>query len=484
MARKKKELPILENVEIQDFAAEGKCVTRIKFRPEDETPIVLFVPLGAPGDIADIKVRKKKHKYAEGEIIKLITPSPIRIEPRCRHFGKCGGCKWQQLDYPSQLKYKQQQVEQVLKRISKVELPEISPIIGADNCWEYRNKMEYTFSDKKWRTWEEIKSGEEFKDSSNALGFHIAGSFDKVLHIEECLLQVGLGNDIRNFIYDYAQQRDLNFYNIKENKGLLRNMMIRITSTGDVMLVMVFGEESEEIIPMLQAIEKSFPQITSLGYIINKKLNDSISDQTVISHKGNDYIHEEMEGLKFRINAKSFYQTNSSQAYKLYSVARKFAGLEETKKEGAEKKPVVYDLYTGTGTIAIFVARNAEKVVGIEYVPEAIEDAKLNSKINGIENTVFYAGDMKDILNEEFIEENGRPDVMIIDPPRAGMHQDVVDVILKAEPKVIVYVSCNPATQARDLELLDQKYSVTDVQPVDMFPHTHHVENVCRLVLR
>ena len=482
MARKKKELPTLENIEIQDFAAEGKCVTRIKWRPEDETPIVLFVPYGAPGDIADIKVRRKKNKYAEGEIVKILEPSPLRIEPRCRHFGKCGGCKWQQLSYPSQLKFKEKQVEEVLKRISKVELPPISPIIGADDCWEYRNKMEYTFSDKKWRSWEEIKSGEEFTDSSNALGFHIAGSFDKVLPIEKCYLQDNLGNEIRNFIFDYAEKNGLSFYNIKGNHGLLRNIMIRIASTGEVMLVVVFGEESEKGKELLKAIEARFPEIDSLGYIINRKLNDSIADQTVIFVKGKEYIREEMEGLTFRVNAKSFYQTNSRQAYRLYSVARKFTGLDGENHGG--KKPVVYDLYTGAGTIANFVAPRAEKVIGIEYVPEAIEDAKLNSEINGIDNTVFYAGDMKDILTEEFIGQNGRPDVMIIDPPRAGMHQDVINVILKAQPDVIVYVSCNPATQARDLELLDPEYRVTHVQPVDMFPHTHHVENVCRLEKR
>lgn len=483
MARKKKELPTLENVEIQDFAAEGKCVTRIKWRPDDETPIVLFVPYGAPGDIADIKVRRKKNKYAEGEIVKITKPSELRIVPRCSHFGTCGGCKWQQLSYPSQLKFKGKQVEEVLKRISKVHLPEVKPVIGADDCWEYRNKMEYTFSDKKWRSWEEIKSGEDFSDSSNGLGFHIAGSFDKVLHIEKCHLQANIGNEIRNFIYDYAQEKGLSFYNIKNNHGLLRNMMIRIASTGEIMLVVIFGEELENGFELLKAIEEKFPQITSLGYIINKKLNDSISDQTVVFVKGKEYITEEMEGLHFRVNAKSFYQTNSKQAYNLYKVARDFAGLEEQKNTDG-KKPIVYDLYTGAGTIANFVASKAEKVIGIEYVPEAIEDAKLNSAINGIENTVFYAGDMKDILTEEFIADNGHPDIMIIDPPRAGMHPDVVKVILEAEPDVIVYVSCNPATQARDLELLDAKYRVTDVQPVDMFPHTHHIENVCRLERR
>lgn len=482
MARKKKELPVLENIEIQNFASEGKCVTRVKLRPEDESPIVVFIPYGVPGDIVDIKLTRKKHSYAEAEILRIIKPSPLRVSPLCEHFGVCGGCKWQQMKYEAQTEAKQQQVEELLKRIGKVELPEISHIIGAENCWEYRNKMEYTFSNKKWRTLEEIKSGKEFTDSSDALGFHIAGAFDKVLHIERCHLQDHLGDEIRNFIYEYAEKNELPFYNIRENTGLLRNMMIRMASTGENMVVIVFGEESEEIKPILDAVAEKFPQISSLGYIINRKLNDSISDQEVIFVKGNEYITEEMEGLKFRVNAKSFYQTNSRQAYRLYSVARKFAGLEG--EISPEEKPVVYDLYTGAGTIANFVARNAKKVVGIEYVPEAIEDAKLNSEINGIDNTVFYAGDMKDILTEEFIEKNGRPEIMIIDPPRAGMHQDVVDVILKAEPEVIVYVSCNPATQARDLSLMDAKYRVTDIQPVDMFPHTQHVENVCRLVKR
>lgn len=482
MARKKKELPTLENVEIQAFASEGKCVTRLKLRPEDESPIVVFIPFGVPGDVVRLKITRKKHSYAEGEILEIIKPSPLRVSPKCAHFGKCGGCKWQQMDYQEQIKAKQSQIEQLLKRIGKVELPEISPIIGADNCWEYRNKMEYTFSNKKWRTWEEIKSGMEFTDSPNALGFHISGAFDKVLHIDRCHLQEVTGDRIRNFIFQYAEERGLPFYNIKENTGLLRNLMVRIASTGEIMLVVVFGENSPEIIPMLSEIEREFPEITSLGYIINRKLNDSIADQEVNFVKGKDYIREEMEGLAFHVNAKSFYQTNSRQAYRLYSVARRFAGLDTA--NGNKRKPVVYDLYTGAGTIANFVARNAEKVVGIEYVEEAIEDARLNSAINGIDNTVFYAGDMKDILTDDFIRENGRPDVMIIDPPRAGMHEDVVNVILNAEPDVIVYVSCNPATQARDLALLDCKYRVTDVQPVDMFPHTQHVENVCRLEKR
>lgn len=480
--KKKKNLPLLRDVKIESFAAEGKTATRVKLRPEDETPIVLFVPFAVPGDIADVQVTRKKHSYAEGEIIRLVSPSIYRVPPRCSHFGTCGGCKWQDMEYSEQALCKQQQVEQILRRIGKVDIPEVRPIIAADSCWEYRNKMEYTFSNKKWRTWEEIKSGEDFKDSSNALGFHIGGSFDKVLQIDRCYLQIDLGNDIRNFIYDYAQEKSLSFYDIKNKIGLLRNLMIRTTSTGETMLIVMFGEESDLISDILEVISRRFPEITTLGYIINLKLNDSISDQEVRIFKGNDYITEKMENLRFRINPKSFYQTNSRQAYKLYRVVRNFAGLEEDLQK--ENKPIVYDLYTGAGTIANFVAHNAHKVVGIEYVEEAIKDARINSAINGISNTVFFAGDMKDVLNAEFIEENGKPDIMIIDPPRAGMHSDVVKVIINATPRLIVYVSCNPATQARDLQLLDEKYRITDVQPVDMFPHTQHVENVVRLELR
>lgn len=482
MSRKRKPLPLLENIEIQDFAAEGKTVTRVRLRPEDESPIVLFVPFAVPGDVADVQVTRKKHSYAEGEFVRLITPSPLRVEPRCEHFGICGGCKWQDMDYQAQARCKQQQVEQVLKRIGKVELPEPLPIVAAESCWEYRNKMEYTFSDKKWRTREEIQSQTEFTDSSDALGFHIGGSFDKVLQINRCWLQIDLGNRIRNFIYSYAEEQNLSFYNIRNNTGLLRNIMIRNTTLGEVMLIVVFGEDWDGKFDFLGKIGDEFPEITSLGYVVNLKVNDSIADQEVVIVKGNDYITEQMEALRFRINPKSFYQTNSRQAYRLYSVTREFAGLDKPIDE--EVRPVVYDLYTGAGTIANFVAANAAKVVGIEYIEEAIVDARLNSRLNGIDNTVFYAGDMKDVLTAEFIAQNGKPDIMIIDPPRAGMHPDVVKVILEAEPKVLVYVSCNPATQARDLEMLDAKYRVTAYRPVDMFPHTQHVENVCRLELR
>lgn len=485
MGRKQKILPLLVGVEITGVAAEGKALTRTRIKPTDESPIVVFVPFGAPGDIADIKIDKKKRSYAEGHIERIVTPSPIRIAPRCEHFAICGGCKWQHLPYQEQLRFKQQQVEDALTRIAKVELPEISPILGSSKIWEYRNKMEYTFSNKKWRTWEDIKSGKEFADSPSALGFHIPGGFDKVYHISECHLQDDLGNRIRNFIYDYAEENGLSFYNIKENTGLLRTLMIRIASTGEVMVCISFGEEEmESANRLLEAISEKFPEITSLLYVINLKLNDTIGDLDVKSFKGPDYIVEEMEGLKFRVNAKSFYQTNSEQAYELYKVTRKFAGLSPEDVTEGEKEPLVYDLYTGTGTIANFVARQARQVIGIEYVDAAIEDARLNASVNGLDNTLFYAGDMKNILTDDFVSHHGRPDVMIIDPPRAGMHEDVVNVILRAEPEVLVYVSCNPATQARDISILDAKYKVTDVRPVDMFPHTHHVENVVRMVKR
>lgn len=487
MARKKKPLPTLENIQIEKFAAEGKTATRVKLKPEDETAIVLFVPYAVPGDIVDVRITKKKHSYAEGQIERIISPSPLRTEPKCMHFGVCGGCKWQQMVYSAQAQCKGEQVEQTLRRIGKIELPEIKPIIAAENCWEYRNKMEYTFSNKKWRTKEELESGAPFEDSSNALGFHIAGSFDKVLQIDQCLLQINLGNRIRNFIYEYAMKKGLSFYDIKNNTGLLRNLIIRTTSTGETMLIIVFGErEDNELSPskrdLIEAVKSKFEEITSLGYVINTKLNDSIADQNVVIVKGKDYITEKMENLQFRINPKSFYQTNSMQAYRLYSVARSFASLD--RKIPEEEKPIVYDLYTGAGTIANFIASNARKVIGIEYIEEAVKDARENSKINNITNTEFFAGDMKDVLTSEFIAEHGKPDIMIVDPPRAGMHPDVVKVIMESAPPVIVYISCNPATQARDLQLMNEMYEVTDVQPVDMFPQTQHVENVVKLRLK
>lgn len=483
MARKKKELPLLEGVKITGVAAEGKAIAKLKMSPSDESEMVVFIPYGAPGDIADVKIDRRKRRFAEGHIVNLIEPSACRTEPRCGHFGTCGGCKWQHLPYSVQLECKQKQVEDALTRIAKVEIPAILPIKGSEEIWCYRNKMEYTFSDKKWRSWEDIRSGREFDDSGNALGFHIPGAFDKVLHIESCHLQDKAGDDIRNFIFGYAERKGYSFYNLRENHGFLRTMMLRIASTGQSMVVVSFGEDDKDKIhDVMSALSEKFPAITSLLYVVNTKLNDTIGDLEVVAFKGNDYIEEEMEGLRFRINAKSFYQTNSRQAHELYSIARSMAGLDVMQPE--DSRPVVYDLYTGTGTIANFVARNARKVVGIEYVPEAIEDAKLNSRVNGIENTIFYSGDMKDILTDSFILRHGHPDVMIIDPPRAGMHPDVVETILRAEPRLIVYVSCNPATQARDIEILDAKYRVEAVQPVDMFPHTHHVENVVKLSLK
>ncbi len=469
MSRKRKDLPVLENVTITDVAAEGNALARV-----DE--MVVFVPYGAPGDVVDIKITKKKKNYAEGRIARMVKEGEVRVAPKCEHFTLCGGCRWQHLPYNFQLECKQKQVADCIQRIAKVDAPEVSPIIGSDPIWEYRNKMEYTFSNKKWLTFEQLNSGEEFTDR-DAAGFHIPGAFDKVLDIEKCHLQDDLGNRIRLFIKNYGKEHGLSFYDLKAQSGFLRTLMIRIASTGEVMVVMVFGEDDKPAIEsLLSAVKEQFPEITSLMYVVNLKVNDTIGDQDIVLFSGRDYIEEEMEGLKFRIGPKSFYQTNSRQAYKLYSVARDFAGLT-----GNE---LVYDLYTGTGTIANFVARNASKVIGIEYVPEAIEDAKINAKVNGLDNTEFYAGDMKDILTDRFIAEHGRPDVMIVDPPRAGMHEDVVKVILNAAPKRIVYVSCNPATQARDIAMLDEKYKLTAIQPVDMFPHTAHVENVVKLELR
>ena len=459
---------MLTDVTISDVAAEGQSLARVN-------DMVVFIPFGAPGDVADIKIDRKKRNYAEGHIVKLTHPSEIRIEPRCGHFTLCG-CRWQHLPYDYQLQCKQRQVKDALERIAKIELPEINPIKGSENIWAYRNKMEYTFSNKKWLTFEQLNSGEEFPDR-DAAGFHIPGAFDKVLDIEKCHLQDDLGNRIRLFVKDYGKKNGYTFYDLRNQFGLLRTLMIRIASTGEVMAVMVFGEEDmPRINALLDALKAEFPEITSLHYVINTKVNDTISDQEIICCSGKPYIEEEMEGLRFRVGPKSFYQTNSRQAYELYKVARDFAGLT-----GNE---LVYDLYTGTGTIANFVASKACKVIGIEYVEDAIKDARINSEVNGIGNTLFYAGDMKDVLTDEFVAGHGHPDVMIVDPPRAGMHADVVGVIMRARPKRIVYVSCNPATQARDLALLDPLYKVMEVQPVDMFPHTQHVENVVKLDLR
>ena len=472
MARKKKELPLLEKVTITDVAAEGKAVAKVN-------ELVIFVPYVVPGDVVDLQVKRKKNHYAEAVAVKFHEKSPLRTEPFCSHFGVCGGCKWQCLSYEEQLKYKQKQVFDNLTRIGKVELPEFRPILGSEKTRFYRNKLEFTFSNKRWLTEEEVKQNVKY-DQMNAVGFHIPGAFDKVLAIDKCWLQDDISNQIRNAVRDYAYAHNFPFFDLRTQEGLLRNIMIRTSSTGELMVVLqckvTDDEGRRKMEEILQFMADSFPQITSLMYVINNKCNDTIGDLDVEVFKGNDHIFEEMEGLRFKVGPKSFYQTNSEQAYNLYKVAREFAELT-----GNE---LVYDLYTGTGTIANFVARQARKVVGIEYVPEAIEDAKVNSALNGIDNTLFYAGDMKDILTNDFIAEHGRPDVIITDPPRAGMHNDVIDVILAAEPKRIVYVSCNPATQARDLQLLDGKYKVTAVQPVDMFPHTHHVENVVQLERR
>ena len=471
MARNKKPLPLLERVTIEAVAAEGKCL----FHWQD---MVVFVPWCVPGDVCDVQLRRKKHSFAEGEVVRFIEYSKVRATPFCQHFGVCGGCKWQNLPYEEQLKFKQQQVYDQLTRIGKVDLPEFRPILGSVKTQEYRNKLDFGCANKRWLTKEEIKT--DIEKQVPAIGFHITGAFDKILPIEKCWLMDDLQNQIRNEIRDYAIKAGLSFFDLRQQTGLLRDIIFRNSASGELMVIVQFhydetgGEQQAKA--LLQHIADQFPQITSLMYLDNQKCNDTIGDQDILTFKGPDHIYELMEDLRFKVGPKSFYQTNTEQAYHLYSVARNFAGL--TGKE------LVYDLYTGTGTIANFVAKKARKVIGIEYVPEAIEDAKINSEINGITNTLFFAGDMKDILNDEFIAQYGRPDVIITDPPRAGMHPDVVKTILRAAPRRIVYVSCNPATQARDLQVLDEAYSVVEVQPVDMFPHTPHVENVVLLEVR
>lgn len=469
MARKQKQLPIYYEVTITDVAAEGKALAKVD-------DMVIFTQYAVPGDVVDLQIVKKKKNYMEGRVIKFHSFSEKRCEAMCEHYGTCGGCKWQILPYDEQIRYKQKQVVDNLTRLGHIELPGITPILGSEKTYFYRNKLEYTFSNRKWLTMEDMQK-EHKPEELNGVGFHIPGMFDKVLDINKCWLQDDISNQIRNEIRRYAQEKSLTFFDLRNQEGFLRTLMIRTTSTGELMVVVVFFHEDEaERVALLQHLADMFPQITALLYVINSKCNDTITDQEIHCFKGAEAIYEEMEGLRFKIGPKSFYQTNSEQAYELYKVARNFAELT-----GDE---LVYDLYTGTGTIANFVSRKARQVIGIEYVPEAIEDAKVNSALNGIDNTLFFAGDMKDILTDKFIKEYGRPDVIITDPPRAGMHEDVVNVILNAEPKRIVYVSCNPATQARDLQLLDVKYKVTAVQPVDMFPHTHHVENVVRLELK
>lgn len=501
MARNKKPLPLLENVTIEAVAAEGKCLFHWN-------EMVVFVPFCVPGDVCDVQIRRKKHSFAEGEVVRFIKYSNVRAIPFCQHFGVCGGCKWQNLPYSEQLKFKQQQVYDQLHRIGKVELPEFLPILGSVKTQEYRNKLDFGCANKRWLTkeeanlwkeesgkWKENSPEAESREDGNllppssfhlplkdtpAIGFHITGAFDKILPVEKCWLMDDLHNQIRNEIRDYAIEHGLSFFDLRQQVGLLRDVIIRNSASGEWMVIIQFHYDEtggeKEALGLLQHIADKFPQITSLLYLDNQKCNDTIGDQEILVFKGEDHIFELMEDLKFKVGPKSFYQTNTEQAYHLYSVARNFAALT-----GNE---MVYDLYTGTGTIANFVAKKAKQVIGIEYVPEAIEDAKINSEINSIENTLFYAGDMKDILTDDFIQEHGRPDVIITDPPRAGMHPDVVKTILRAAPDRIVYVSCNPATQARDLQDLDVAYKVMAVQPVDMFPHTPHVENVVLLVRR
>lgn len=469
MKPRKSKYPQIEGLEITDIAAEGKSLGKYN-------DVVVFVPHTVPGDVVNVQINNKRRRFMEGYVLDFVKYSPIRIEPFCKHYGECGGCKWQALPYPMQLEYKQRQIEDQLRRLGKIELPEISPIIGSEKSEYYRNKLEFTFSNKRWVPRSEVAAGAATGDG-DALGFHIPGMFDKVLDVEWCHLQAEPSNAIRLAVKRFAVENSLEFYNLREHQGFLRNIIIRTATTGEVMVTVVFAhEDTDRRVLLLDYLAKEFPEITSLNYIINEKLNDSIGDQNVFCYAGKPYMEERMENLTFRVNPKSFYQTNSEQAYELYKVTREFAELT-----GNE---VVYDLYTGTGTIANFVAARAKKVIGIEYVPEAIEDAKQNSMLNGIDNTLFFAGDMKDVLNQEFIAKYGRPDVIILDPPRAGIHADVAATILAAAPQRIVYVSCNPATQARDLAIFDEAYRVAKVQSVDMFPHTHHVENVVQLIRR
>ncbi len=469
MARKKRELPFIEGLEITALAAEGKAMGRHNGQ-------VVFVPMTVVGDVVDVQIRSAHRRFMEGSVVRFVKRSEVRTEPFCGHFGVCGGCKWQNLPYEAQLEFKRQQVCDQLSRIGKIALPEVRPTIGSAKTEFYRNKLEFTFSPKRWMTYEEIASGANI-EAGPALGFHVPGMFDKVMDVQMCHLQAEPSNAIRNGIKEFCLENGYPFYDIRQHTGLMRGVVIRTSSTGQIMVIVVFAENDEDKIKaLMEHLRRTFPQITSLMYIVNTKLNDSLSDQTPVLFAGTDHIMEHMEDLDFKVGPKSFYQTNSAQALELYRVARSLADISPT--------DTVYDLYTGTGTIANFVARRSRRVIGIEYVPEAIEDARINSRINGIDNTVFYAGDMKKVLDDAFVARNGHPDVVILDPPRAGVDADVIDVIMRAAPDRIVYVSCNPATQARDVALLDAMYEVTDVQPVDMFPHTHHVENVIKLIKR
>ncbi|MBR6251133.1 MAG: 23S rRNA (uracil(1939)-C(5))-methyltransferase RlmD [Bacteroidales bacterium] len=468
MGRNKKDKPVLVGIEITDVAAEGKALCRI----DDK---VVFVNGAVPGDIVDIQITRKRSSFMEGNAINFHKYSEDRVAPMCKYFGTCGGCKWQTLPYEKQLFYKEREVTQNLKRLGKIELPEPLSILASANREYYRNKLEYTFSNRRWLTEEEIKNSDAIE--RNGVGFHIPGLFDKVVDIDDCHLQQSPSNEIRNWIRDYALKNGVTFYDLRAQQGMLRTLVIRTASTGDIMVIVAFGEDNKATISqLLDDLKAAFPQITSLMYAINTKVNDSLTDQTILLHSGQDYIMEEMEGIHFKIGPKSFYQTNSLQAYELYKQVREFADIKAN--------DVVYDLYTGTGTIANFVARRCKKVVGVEYVPEAIEDAKVNSQINNISNTEFFAGDMKDVLKLDFINQHGKPDVVIVDPPRAGMHPDVVETLIKVSAPKLIYVSCNSATQARDLQMLDNYYKVVAYRPVDMFPHTHHVESVVSLRLR
>jgi len=468
VSRKKKPLPLLEEVTIENIGAEGKSIARVD-------NMVVFVKEAVPGDVADLQVFRKKGRYMEARVVRYHQLSDQRTEPFCSHFGVCGGCKWQHLPYDRQLFYKEQQVVDAFRHIAGVEIPPSQPILASDPTTLYRNKLEYTFSNRRWLLDDEAKSDVAL-DHTNAVGLHVPGRFDKVVDLETCYLQGEPTNQVRNYLRGKCLDMGLSFYDHRSNEGLMRNLIIRTTTLGEVMVILSVQFDVPEVYELLEALKNEFPDLTSLMYVINPKLNETLYDQEILSYAGRDHIFEELEGLKFKIGPKSFFQTNSYQALKLYQVTRDFAGL--TGKE------ILYDLYTGTGTIANFMASRASQVIGIESVPESIEDAKINSTLNGIENTSFFAGDMKDIFSDAFIRENGKPDVIITDPPRAGMHANVVEQILKIAPKRIVYVSCNPATQARDVELLARSYKVTRIQPVDMFPHTHHVENVALLEAR
>ncbi|MDR1592748.1 MAG: 23S rRNA (uracil(1939)-C(5))-methyltransferase RlmD [Prevotellaceae bacterium] len=469
MARKHKPLPLITNITITDVAAEGKAIAKFD-------GMALFTAYAVPGDVVDVQITKKKSRFLEGRVVRFHSYSPVRTAPACEHFGICGGCKWQNLPYEEQLRYKEKQVADTLQRLGKIALPPVMPILGSEKRLFYRNKLEYTFSNKRWMTCEEIASGKQF-DTMNVVGFHIPGMFDKVLDIQRCWLQEDISNHIRNAVRRYALEHQLTFFDLRQQAGFLRTLMIRTTSIGELMVVTVFFYEDKPAREaLLGFLAETFPEITSLLYVINQKCNDTIADQEIHRFHGTEAIYEEIEGLRFKIGAKSFFQTNSEQACELYKVVRTFADLS-----GNE---LVYDLYTGAGSIALFVARQAREVIGIEYVPEAIADAHINAQLNGVTNVSFLAGDMKDVLTEAFIAAHGRPDVIITDPPRAGMHADVIKAILFAAPQKIVYVSCNPATQARDVALMDEFYTVKRVQPVDMFPHTHHVENVILLERR